>query len=147
MAKKKALKGLIKEKQKELAEIQEQLDENVRQYKALWKERDTFLDAGEVMKAKELEGKYYYLRDVVGKQLDRKRIEIDTEIVELQGEVFRLKNNMATNTKVLDRQKHELEWLKKEYRDRLADKQQSILDTEDILKQAEQRILELEGGE
>ena len=99
------------------------------------------------MKDKELEGKFYYLRDVVGKQLDRKRIEIDTEIEKLQGEVFRLKRNMATNTKVLDRQKHELEQLKKEYQDKLADKQQSILDTEDILKQAEQRILELEGGE
>lgn len=147
MAKKEVNKGIIELKQEELAEIQEQMDENVRQYKALWEQRNTSLDAGEVMKAKELEGKYYYLRDVVGKQLDRKRIEIDTEIEKLQGEVFRLKRNMATNTKVLDRQKHELERLKKEYQDKLADKQQSILDTEDILKQAEQRILELEGGE
>ena len=147
MAKKEVNKGIIELKQEELAEIQEQMDENVRQYKALWEQRNTSLDAGEVMKAKELEGKYYYLRDVVGKQLDRKRIEIDTEIEKLQGEVFRLKRNMATNTKVLDRQKHELEQLKKEYQDKLADKQQSILDTEDILKQAEQRILELEGGE
>lgn len=147
MAKKEVNKGIIELKQEELAEIQEQMDENVRQYKALWEQRNTSLDAGEVMKAKELEGKYYYLRDVVGKQLDRKRIEIDTEIEKLQGEVFQLKRNMATNTKVLDRQKHELEQLKKEYQDKLADKQQSILDTEDILKQAEQRILELEGGE
>lgn len=147
MAKKEVNKGIIELKQEELAEIQEQMDENVRQYKALWEQRNTSLDAGEVMKAKELEGKYYYLRDVVGKQLDRKRIEIDTEIEKLQGEVFQLKRNMATNTKVLDRQKHELERLKKEYQDKLADKQQSILDTEDILKQAEQRILELEGGE
>lgn len=147
MAKKEVNKGIIELKQEELAEIQEQMDENVRQYKALWEQRNTSLDAGEVMKAKELEGKYYHLRDVVGKQLDRKRIEIDTEIEELQGEVFQLKGNMATNTKVLDRQKHELEQLKKEYQDKLADKQQSILDTEDILKQAEQRILELEGGE
>lgn len=147
MAKKEVNKGIIELKQEELAEIQEQMDENVRQYKALWEQRNTSLDAGEVMKAKELEGKYYYLRDVVGKQLDRKRIEIDTEIEKLQGEVFQLKRNMATNTKVLDRQKHELEQLKKEYPDKLADKQQSILDTEDILKQAEQRILELEGGE
>lgn len=147
MAKKEVNKGIIELKQEELAEIQEQMDENVRQYKALWEQRNTSLDAGEVMKAKELEGKYYYLRDVVGKQLDRKRIEIDTEIEKLQGEVFQLKRNMATNTKVLDRQKHELEQLKKAYQDKLADKQQSILDTEDILKQAEQRILELEGGE
>lgn len=147
MAKKEVNKGIIELKQEELAEIQEQMDENVRQYKALWEQRNTSLDAGEVMKAKELEWKYYHLRDVVGKQLDRKRIEIDTEIEELQGEVFQLKRNMATNTKVLDRQKHELEQLKKEYQDKLADKQQSILDTEDILKQAEQRILELEGGE
>lgn len=147
MAKKEVNKGIIELKQEELAEIQEQMDENVRQYNALWEQRNTSLDAGEVMKAKELEGKYYYLRDVVGKQLDRKRIEIDTEIEKLQGEVFQLKRNMATNTKVLDRQKHELEQLKKEYPDKLADKQQSILDTEDILKQAEQRILELEGGE
>lgn len=147
MAKKEVNKGIIELKQEELAEIQEQMDENVRQYKALWEQRNTSLDAGEVMKAKELEGKYYYLRDVVGKQLDRKRIEIDTEIEKLQGEVFQLKRNMATNTKVLDRQKHELEQLKKEYPDKLADKQRSILDTEDILKQAEQRILELEGGE
>lgn len=147
MAKKEVNKGIIELKQEELAEIQEQMDENVRQYKALWEQRNTCLDAGEVMKAKESEGKYYHLRDVVGKQLDRKRIEIDTEIEKLQGEVFQLKRNMATNTKVLDRQKHELEQLKKEYQDKLADKQQSILDTEDILKQAEQRILELEGGE
>lgn len=147
MAKKEVNKGIIELKQEELAEIQEQMDENVRQYKALWEQRNTSLDAGEVMKAKELEWKYYHLRDVVGKQLDRKRIEIDTEIEKLQGEVFQLKRNMATNTKVLDRQKHELEQLKKEYQDKLADKQQSILDTEDILKQAEQRILELEGGE
>ena len=147
MAKKEVNKGIIELKQEELAEIQEQMDENVQQYKALWEQRNTSLDAGEVMKAKELEWKYYHLRDVVGKQLDRKRIEIDTEIEKLQGEVFQLKRNMATNTKVLDRQKHELEQLKKEYQDKLADKQQSILDTEDILKQAEQRILELEGGE
>lgn len=116
MAKKEVNKGIIELKQEELAEIQEQMDENVRQYKALWEQRNTSLDAGEVMKAKELEGKYYYLRDVVGKQLDRKRIEIDTEIEKLQGEVFQLKRNMATNTKVLDRQKHELERLKKNTR-------------------------------
>ena len=41
MAKKEVNKGIIELKQEELAEIQEQIDENVRQYKALWEQRNT----------------------------------------------------------------------------------------------------------
>ncbi|TWG74392.1 hypothetical protein L604_000700000870 [Bacillus subtilis J27] len=147
MAKKLATKGIIELKQEELSATQEEIDDNARQYKAYWEERNIFLEAGEVMKVQELEGKYYHLRDNVAKQLDRKRIEIDMEIEELQAEAFRLKKGMSMDVKILDRQKQELQALKKEYQDKLADKQQSISDTEFILQQAEQRIIALEGGE
>ncbi|HER2162551.1 TPA: hypothetical protein VJS49_001705, partial [Streptococcus pyogenes] len=51
MAKKEALKGLIEEKQGELSAILDQQAENVRQYKALWEERNTCLEDGHTLKA------------------------------------------------------------------------------------------------
>ncbi|HER2174408.1 TPA: hypothetical protein VJS59_001628 [Streptococcus pyogenes] len=146
MAKKEALKGLIEEKQGELSAILDQQAENVRQYKALWEERNTCLEDGHTLKAHELEGKYYHLRDVVGKQLDKKRIELDNEVEELQAEAYRLKNKLKVDTGILDRQQQDLQKLKKEYQDKLAEQQQAISNTEFILEEAEKRILELEGA-
>ncbi|MCM3034087.1 hypothetical protein [Niallia sp. MER 6] len=147
MARKEALKGLIEEKQGELSAILDQQAENVRQYKVLWEERNVCLDSGHTLKAHELEGKYYHLRDVVGKKLDKKRIEIDNEIEELQAEAYRLKNKLKLDTGILDRQQQELQRLEKEYQDKLAEQQKAISDTEFTLKHSEQRILELEGSE
>lgn len=146
MAKKEALKGLIEEKQDELSAILDQQSENVRLYKELWKERNAYLEDGHTLKAHELEGRYYYLRDVVGKQLDKKRVEIVTEVEELQAESYRLSNKLKVDTGILDRQQQELEKLKKEYQNKLAEQQQTISNTEFILDEAEKRILELEGA-
>jgi Ser-tRNA(Ala) deacylase AlaX len=146
MSKKQKEKGLIELKQEELKAIQEQIDENALQCQAVWEERNNCLKAGELLKAKDLEGKYYYLRDVVGEQLDRKRIDIDKELEELQAEANRLKAKLVTDARILERQNKELEEIKEEYKNRLADKQQAIENTKCILEESRKRLLELEGG-
>ncbi|MFT9367858.1 type I restriction-modification system subunit M N-terminal domain-containing protein [Paenibacillus polymyxa] len=108
MAKKEALKGLIKEKQGNLSAILDQQAENVRQYKALWEERNTCLADGHTLKAHELEGKYYHLRDVSGSQLDEKRIEIDKNIEELQAEAYRLKKGLQMTNEEFKKLKADL---------------------------------------
>ncbi|MEK4222374.1 hypothetical protein N1I86_10335 [Bacillus sp. FSL W8-0116] len=140
-------KGLIEQKKEELERIYEQINENVQQCKAIWEERNACLDVGDYMKATQLEGRYYRLRDVDGKELDNKRIEIHNELDSLQAEANDLKRKLVSDTRILERQKQELEEIKKEYQRRLADKQQSITETEFILEQSEKRLLELEGVE
>lgn len=140
-------KGLIEQKKEELERIYEQINENVQQCKAIWEERNACLDAGDYMKATQLEGTYYRLRDVDGKELDNKRIEIHNELDSLQAEANDLKRKLVSNTRTLEDQKRELEEIKREYQRRLSDIQQSIKNTEFILEQSEKRLLELEGVE
>lgn len=137
--------GLIEQKQAELNEVMEKIAENTRDYNAIWKERDASAEMGESLKAKELEGRYYYLRDTVGKQLDRKRLEVDRQVEELQAEANRLKESLPLSARTLSRLASELEALKREYKGKLADKQGEIEHTEYFLKQSEERILRLEG--
>lgn len=144
---KELVKGLIDRKQEKLLDILGQQAENVREYKALWEERNACLDDGHTLKAHELEGKYYHLRDVFGKQLDKQRIELDNEIEELQAEAYHLKKKLKVDISILDRHQQELQKLKKEHQEKLAEQEKAIIATEFILEEAEKRILELEGGE
>lgn len=139
-------KGLIEQKKEELERIYEQINENVQQCKAIWEERNACLDDGDYVNALKLEGKYKHLGNV-GKELDYKRIEIHNQLDDLQAEANRLKRKLVSDTRILDRQKQELEEIKREYQRRLADKQQSIKNTEFILEQSEKRLSELEGVE
>ncbi|MEM1506333.1 hypothetical protein RG959_23420 [Domibacillus sp. 8LH] len=137
--------GLIEQKQAELDKVMEQIAENTREYQSIWRERNASAEMGDVLEAQQLEGRYYYLRDTVGKQLDRKRLEIDREVDELKAEANRLKSDMPNHTRTLSRLGGDLDALKREFQGKLADKQTEIENTEYMLKQSEERIHDLEG--
>ncbi|KAF1678729.1 hypothetical protein [Bacillus sp. SKDU12] len=61
--------------QEEVHTIKKKLNTNTKEYKKLWVKHVSALEKGDVLEAKQLEYRYYYLQSIVANQLDRERLK------------------------------------------------------------------------
>ncbi|MFJ8531682.1 hypothetical protein [Bacillus sp. NPDC094106] len=164
----------IEQVEHELREVQDKIDDNAQKYRDCWKKRNEYLEIGEPSKASDCEGKYYYLRDTVGKKLDNERIlaankmdELLAGATQIKRSIKKLMNSQEYHTKELNELKKRY-YLSEDVQDfyalipedteaclnarvglieihGLLAKQQEIKEFEDEISGLQQRLVELEG--
>ncbi|MCO8150935.1 hypothetical protein NHM07_20795 [Bacillus subtilis] len=145
LKKKEKSNGLIHELNLEYQSIVDEMDQNCREYQDIWRQRVICLENNQILKAQELEAEYYRKRDVVGRELDQKRLKIDKNLENLLCEAEMLKQSTKRNKNTLENQREELSALEREFERRLESQKTDIKNTEEIIKAADKRLIELEG--
>lgn len=173
MAKAKNLSA-IEQAEQEIQEVRDKIDDNAQKARDCWKKRNEYLELGEQSKASDCEGKYYYLRDTVGKKLDNERILVANKMEELLAEATQIKRSIKKLMNSQEYHTDKLNELKKRYYlsedihdfyalipknaeaclnaqvglieiHGLLAKQQEIKEFEDEISGLQQRLVELEG--
>jgi hypothetical protein len=146
MAKVQVFSGIIEQKETELYAVEEQQAENVRAYKAIWEERNIAAAAGDKPMSIAFEGRYYHLRDTVGAELDRKRLDLDRELEDLRAEAYKLTSTLRSLKRTEETEKDEYEALVAENERRLEDKRREMEVTRSMMEETKRRLSELEGA-
>ncbi|CQR45872.1 hypothetical protein BN1058_00112 [Paraliobacillus sp. PM-2] len=144
MAKKK--KSKIQVAQEEVQKIKERIDVNTKEYKHLWDRHVKALDKGDVLEAKQLEHRYYYLQSTVADQLDRERVEALNVLEGLLGYKARLEHKLPRERRSLERKKGELESVKEEADRMIQHQRQLIVNAEQVVEDTERQLDELGEG-
>jgi hypothetical protein len=146
MVKEKKMSSQIQLAKQEVQLIKGKIDANAREYKQLWVKHIDALENGDVLEAKQLEHRYYYLQSTVAIQLDRERVEALNVLEGLLGYKARLEHKLPRERRSLERKKGELESVKEEADRMIQHQRQLIVNAEQVVEDTERQLDELGEG-